>query len=97
MYLNCHSYFSLRYGTIAVQDLVNKAVELGIGCLALTDINNTSGVFDFVKACNAANIRPIVGVEFRNGDELKYICLAKNNEGFREINYFLTDFFFIFL
>jgi len=92
MYLNCHSYFSIRYGTITVQDLVNKAIELGIGCLALTDINNTSGVFDFVKACNAANIRPIVGVEFRNGDELKYICLAKNNEGFREINYFLTDY-----
>jgi DNA-directed DNA polymerase III PolC len=92
MYLNCHSYFSLRYGTIPVQNLVNKAVELGIDCLALTDINNTSGVFDFVKTCNAANIRPIVGVEFRNSDELKYICLAKNNEGFREINYFLTEY-----
>ncbi len=92
MYLNCHSYFSLRYGTISIQNLVNKAVELEINCLALTDINNTSGVFDFIKACKEANIRAIVGVEFRNGDELKYICLAKNQAGFQEINAFLTDF-----
>lgn len=65
---------------------------MGISTLALTDINNSSGVFDFVKACLAFKIKPIVGIEFRNGDELKYICLAKNWEGFREINDFLTEF-----
>lgn len=92
MYLNCHSYFSLKYGTISIQNLISKASDTGIKCMALTDINNSSGVFDFVKACHAFQIKPIVGIEFRNGDELKYICLAKNSEGFREINDFLTDF-----
>lgn len=92
MYLNCHSYFSLRYGTISIKDLVSKAIESKINTLALTDINNTSGVFDFIKACKQADIKPIVGVEFRNADDLKYICLAKNTEGFREINTFLTDY-----
>lgn len=92
MYLNCHSYFSLKYGTIPIQKLVDKALEMGVSTLALTDINNTSGVFDFVKACYKAQIKPIVGVEFRNGDELKYICLAKNNEGFSEINEFLSEY-----
>ena len=92
MYLNCHSYFSLKYGTIPIQKLVDKALEMGVSALALTDINNTSGIFDFVKACYKAQIKPIVGVEFRNGDELKYICLAKNNEGFKEINEFLSEY-----
>lgn len=91
MYLNCHSYFSLRYGTIPIQDLVNKAKELGLSHVALTDINNTSGVFDFIKACKEEGIKPIAGVEFRNGDETVFTCLAENYEGFGEINQFLTN------
>ena len=30
------------------------------------------------------------GIEFRDGDDLLYTCLARNNEGFREINAFLS-------
>ncbi len=90
MYLNCHSYYSMRYGTISPEALVAEAARLGIKRLALTDINITSGIFDFVKACNAVNISPTVGVEFRNGDELRYICLAQNASGFAEINQHLS-------
>ncbi|NBA88689.1 DNA polymerase III subunit alpha [Emticicia sp. CRIBPO] len=90
MYLNCHSFYSLKYGTLSLDDLVKQAVKRGIECLALTDINLTSGVFDFVKACKEAEIKPVIGVEFRNGDEFKYICLARNTSGFAEINAFLS-------
>jgi DNA-directed DNA polymerase III PolC len=92
MYLNCHSYYSMRYGTIAPEALVAEAVRLGIKQLALTDINITSGIFDFVRACNTAGISPIVGVEFRNGDELLYICIAQNAAGFAEINQHLSTY-----
>jgi DNA-directed DNA polymerase III PolC len=92
MYLNCHSYYSLRYGTISPEALVENALALGIKKLALTDINLISGVFDFVKACVAANIEPVVGVEFRNGDDFKYICLAHNIEGYSEINTYLSNY-----
>jgi DNA polymerase-3 subunit alpha len=58
---------------------------------ALTDINNTSGVFDFVKLCRQKGIEPVVGVEFRTLDcNLRFIALAKNNEGFSEINRYLS-------
>jgi len=90
MYLNCHSYYSLRYGTMSIDTLLDKAQENGIKALALTDINNTTGVVDFVKECKERNIKPIVGVEFRNDNNLLYICLAKNREGFREIAEFLS-------
>jgi DNA-directed DNA polymerase III PolC len=90
MYLNCHSYYSMRYGTISPEKLVEAAVKLGVKRLALTDINITSGVFDFVKECLANNIEPVVGVEFRNRDDLKYICLAQNHAGYTEINQFLS-------
>ena len=92
MYLNCHTFYSLRYGTVSVEDLVNKAVEMGVTTLALTDINTTSAIFDFVSLCRKANIEPVVGVEFRQDDELLYVCLAKNTVGFAEINAFRSEY-----
>ena len=90
MYLNCHSYYSLRYGTIPVESLVQEGLKYSSEYLALTDINGTTGVFDFVKSCREVGIKPIVGVEFRKGDRLLYIGLAKNQDGFRELNELLT-------
>jgi DNA-directed DNA polymerase III PolC len=90
IYLNTHSYYSLRYGTMAVETLVEEAVKLGIGALALTDINNSMGMVDFVKACNEHGIHPIAGIEFRNGDRYLYTGIARNPGGFRELNEFLT-------
>jgi DNA-directed DNA polymerase III PolC len=90
MYINCHSYYSLRYGTIPVEELVSEAKLKGHEYLALTDINNTTGTFDFVKTCREEGIKPIAGVEFRKGDRLLYIGLAKNLAGYRELNELLT-------
>lgn len=92
MYLNCHTFYSLRFGTIPIKTLVETAAGLGIKRLALTDINNTSAVFDFVKECRKNDIEPVVGVEFRNGDDMMYVCLAKNPDGFSEINSFRNQY-----
>ena len=64
--------------------------EHHIPALALTDINNSSGMIDFVKLCRQNSIKPIGGIEFRNGNEYLYTGIAKNNEGFRELNEFVT-------
>ncbi len=86
MLLNAHSYYSLRYGTLSIEELVRLTKENGYDSLALTDINNSSGALEFVKICKQEGIKPIVGMEFREGDELKYIVVARNKIGFREIN-----------
>ena len=78
------------YGTISIENLVEQARSLHIPAMALTDINNTMGVIDFVFECKKQGIKPVAGCEFRNGDELMYIAIAINNEGFREINETLT-------
>ena len=92
MYLNCHTYHSLRYGTLSVPQLVDWARAEGIGCLALTDIHSTAACYDFVQACRAAGIDPVVGMEFRQDDELRYIALARNLQGFHEINAFYAQY-----
>ncbi len=86
MFLNCHTHYSLRYGTLSPELLVSLAKQKGVPALALTDINNTAIFLEFAKQCLAEGIKPIAGMEFREGDKLMYICLAKNDEGFREIN-----------
>lgn len=91
MYINCHTYYSLRYGTIPIEELVEQAIALGIKRLAVTDINNTSAIFDFVALCQKRGIEPVVGVEFRNANDFMYVCLARNAEGFSEINQFMTE------
>lgn len=88
MYLNCHTYHSLRYGTLSPERLVMLALQHGIRRLALTDINNSSAMPEFVRLCRQYGIAPAAGMEFREKGNLRYIVLARNNEGFQEINAF---------
>lgn len=90
----CHSSFSLKFGTCKIETLTDRAQELGIPALILSDINNASGCFDFIQACQTRNIKPVIGVEFRNGDTWLYTCIARNNEGFREINEYQSEYNF---
>jgi len=90
MYLNCKTFFSLRYGTIPTKELVQMALEKGVTAMALTNINSTCDVWNFVKCCQEEHIKPIAGVEVRNGDKLLYILIAANNDGLKWIHDFLS-------
>jgi DNA polymerase-3 subunit alpha len=90
MYLNCKTNFSFRYGTFKTEELVIEAEWLGVAAMAITNINNTCDVWDFIDHCNKAGIKPVAGVEIRNGSTFLYILLAKNNNGLLEINKFLS-------
>ena len=83
MYLNCHTYYSLRYGTIAPGNLVKNAQLMGIERIALTDINNVTAMPEFVNLCKSAGLQAVAGMEFRKGSKLLYIALARDPEGFR--------------
>lgn len=91
MYINSHSYYSLRYGTLSVEALVKEAGKRGIEAMALTDINNSTGIPDFVQCCMGEGIQPIAGIEFREKDRLLYVGLARNKDGFKELNEFLSS------
>ena len=92
LYINCHTYYSLRYGTIKPERLLSLAKDKGIQTLALTDINSTSACLDFVRLSSKYDIKPVLGVDFRNGARQQFILLAKNNQGFQHINTYLSAF-----
>ena len=90
MLLNCHTYFSYKFGTIKIGQLIQEAIDKGYRSLVLTDINNTSAIIDFIRLCEEKDIKPVVGIDFRNGAQQKYVGIARNNNGFRALNEHLT-------
>jgi DNA-directed DNA polymerase III PolC len=105
MYLNCHTGHSFKYGTLPIKTLFEEAKRCNVHKLALTEINNTSSWLDMLRTCNesraqangktkfekeAYDLDLAVGVEFRNENNFLYVTLAKNNQGFEEINRFLS-------
>ncbi|ETN96253.1 DNA polymerase III subunit alpha [Zhouia amylolytica] len=90
MYLNCHSYYSLRFGTFSEVELLELARENHVTQLALTDINNTSACLNFIRKAESYGIKPLVGVDFRNGVDQQFVGIARNNHGFKQLNDLLS-------
>lgn len=91
MYLNCHTYYSLRFGTFSEVELLQLAEQNHVTQLVLTDINNTSAGLNFVRKAPEFGIKPILGIDFRNGVLPCFIGIAQNNEGYLELNDFLSQ------
>ena len=71
--------------------LVAEALKNDVRAMVMTDINNTMGAMDFIAECRLKGITPLSGIEFRDDhNRLLYIAIARNNQGFQEINEFLT-------
>ncbi|MFZ6051228.1 DNA polymerase III subunit alpha [Halocola ammonii] len=90
MLTNTHTYYSLRFGTMAPKALMEQLRQFGYSCFALTDVNNTSACLDMVRLAKKFDIRPVLGIDFRNGATQKYVGLAKNNRGFENLNRHLS-------
>ncbi|MFA6262080.1 MAG: DNA polymerase III subunit alpha [Bacteroidia bacterium] len=90
MLLNCHTYYSFCYGVLPVKDLLAELQRNGYDAFVLSDINNTSACLDTIRLAPEYGLRPVVGIDFRNGVAQTYIGIARNNTGFRELNEHLS-------
>lgn len=90
MYLNAHTYYSLRYGVLSPSELAEQAKNHQCPRFAITDINTTSACLELIREASKMGVYPVLGVDFRNGIQQKFIVLARNNEGFMALNYYLT-------
>ena len=99
VHLHCHSHYSLLDGAGTIDRLVERAKNLGMNSLALTDHGNLHGALEFYKKAKAAGINPIIGYEAyvapgsrytRDADSAKeasyhLTLLAQNKTGFRNL------------
>ncbi|MBN2730174.1 MAG: DNA polymerase III subunit alpha [Bacteroidales bacterium] len=97
-HLHLHTVYSVLDGASKINNLMDRAIELGMESVAVTDHGNMYGVLDFFNVAKAKGIKPIIGVETyvartsmsdqkgkqdRSGHHL--ILLAKNLTGYRNL------------
>jgi DNA polymerase-3 subunit alpha len=63
VHLHQHTEFSLLDGMIRIKDLAQRAAQLGMPAVAMTDHGNLYGAIPFYQACKKAGIKPILGCE----------------------------------
>ncbi|WP_309742347.1 DNA polymerase III subunit alpha [Chamaesiphon sp. OTE_20_metabat_361] len=93
--LHMHSDYSLLDGASQLPNLVDRAVELGMPAIALTDHGVMYGAIELIKVCRTRNVKPIIGNEMYviNGDftqqkryqKFHQVILAKNTQGYRNL------------
>ena len=100
VHLHLHTDYSLLDGACDVEKLCNRAKELGMPAVAMTDHGNIFGAVHFVNAAKSAGIKPIVGCELYvckkddhniertppEGDTYNHLLvLAESEEGYRNL------------
>jgi len=97
-HLHVHSHYSLLDGLAKIDELLDRAKELGMDSLALTDHGVLYGAIEFYQKAKERGIKPIIGCEMYlapNGLENKrakiddtrhhLILLAKNEIGYKNL------------
>jgi DNA polymerase-3 subunit alpha len=96
-HLHVHTEYSLLDGMCRIPRLVQKAKELGMDSLAVTDHGVMYGAIEFYQAAKEAGIKPIIGIELyiapgsrhsrSAADKNNYhlILLAKDRTGYQNL------------
>ncbi|MBN2495000.1 MAG: error-prone DNA polymerase [Deltaproteobacteria bacterium] len=83
--LRARSAFSFLRGASAPEDLVARAVELGLAALALTDVDGLYGAVRFHRAAREAGLRPLVGAELSLAEGGRLLVLVRDRTGYRNL------------
>ncbi|HEX8919165.1 MAG TPA: DNA polymerase III subunit alpha [Chloroflexota bacterium] len=95
IHLHVHSSFSFLDGASSPDQLVQRAAEMGMKALALTDHHGLYGIVRFMKAARAHGIKPIIGAEIclsgeSPADRHHLVLLAKNRQGYANLCRIIT-------
>jgi DNA polymerase III alpha subunit len=83
--LRVHSHWSLLAGVPSLEELVAHAQQWQLPALALTDVNALYGAIEFVQRCHAAQLQPILGVDFTFETDHSLTLLAQNMTGYANL------------
>ena len=98
-HLHVHTEYSLLDGSCKIKELAQRAAELGMDSMAITDHGVMYGVIDFYRAAREAGVKPIIGCEVyvtpgsrfdrenASGEDRYYhlVLLAENNQGYQNL------------
>lgn len=90
IHLQVHSEFSVEEGLVRLGALCERARELGMPAVAVTDLGNLFGMVKFYRAAMKHGIQPIFGCEMRFGQdadsEHRLILLVQDKVGYQNLS-----------
>lgn len=94
MFLNCHTWFSFKFGTLSPASFLEEIKKHGIQKVVITEINNTASYIEILRLLKEQgeenSIEIALGIEFREDADLQFVAIAKNNHGFENLNRYLS-------
>ncbi|MCW2793206.1 MAG: dnaE, partial [Nocardioides sp.] len=63
VHLHVHTEYSMLDGAARLGALTERAAELGMPAVAMTDHGNVFGAYEFYKRAREAGVKPIIGIE----------------------------------
>jgi error-prone DNA polymerase len=88
--LHCRSNYSFLRGASHPDELVNRAAELGLSALAITDRNSLAGVVRAHVAAAESGLKLLVGAEITPVDSMPLVLLATNRAGYANLSNLIT-------
>ena len=83
--LHCHSNFTLLEGGSHPEELIERAKELGLQGIAITDRDALYGAVRFSQAGREADIAALIGAELTLEDATHLVLLAETKEGYANL------------
>jgi error-prone DNA polymerase len=84
--LHCRTNFSFLEGASHPDELVNRAAELGLAALAITDRNSVAGVVRAHVAAKEAGLKLLIGAEMTPLDAPPVILLATDRQAYGRLS-----------
>ena len=72
--LDTKTVYSFMSSVVSLKDYVEKAKSMGYDSLGIMDVDNLYGAYEFIEACEAAHLNPLIGLEI--GLELEALDAA---------------------
>lgn len=88
--LRCRTSFSFLEGASHPDELVNRAAELGLAALAITDRNSLAGVVRAHVAAKEAGLKLLIGAEITPTDAPPVVLLATDRPAYGRLSTLIT-------
>ncbi len=98
VHLHVHTEYSLLDGASRITKLVEKAAQLKMSSIAITDHGNMHGIVQFYKAAKKFGVKPIIGCEVyvaertmddkdpvKDKNQYHLVLIAENQKGYQNL------------
>ena len=85
--LDTKSVYTFMESLVTIKDYVQVAKSMGYGALGIMDVDNLYGAYEFIEACQARNLSPLVGLEIGlkvDNETIPFRMIALSTKGLSE-------------